>query len=766
MFTLRILCKAMPWLAICLACQSFAAESVSLEVTARQLGQALEQFAEQTSHEVSIEGAVGDQPARPLSGNFTPEEALSLILEPSGLTFVKSGERAFTIKGGVVVASITVSAASRDLAYRATVGATATKTDTLLEDIPQAIQVVPLRLMQDQQVRRLGSALANVSNVQERGTFLGGYEQFAIRGFTLDNRANYFRDGRKYSNFVAPATEVLERVEVLKGPGSVLFGQADPGGIINFVTQQPPRSRETSVRLAGGDQDHQAVNANLGGAVGNKLFYRFIGATEDEDRFRDFVETDRRVLYGSLRYEISRNVSMTFHFDDLESDTVADSGLVAVGDRVVDQSLTTNYNEPWARYDSANTNVGYRLTAVLSPSWQIRQSFNAQRLDRLRIDALPVQVIDQLGTIIRRARQRDQEFNNDFADIQLIGDIQTGSVNHTLMFGAEYVDERNGVQESNDVLLPIAIFDPVHDTPKPTFEPTFRSDSETRTNAFYFQDQIAVGDDWDVIAGVRYDEYESELALANSLGTLSEKSDEDALTYRLGAVWHANRNTSIYGSYSEGFSPNLQSAITIQIFEFLDPEQSKQFEVGTKLSAFDDRFSLTIAAFDLEKSNVLRIDADQTPRLVGVQGHSGIEMDAAGEITPGWTLMGSFAWLDAEIEQDVRFEGNTPQNIADAMGGLWTSYSFQDTLRGLRLSLGLRVVGERNGDDAQSFQLPGYQRLDFGLGYRLTLGRGELDFNAKLENLADEDYYLGAINRNQITPGEPRRFIGSLQYRF
>lgn len=550
----------------------------------------------------------------------------------------------------------------------------------------------------------------------------------------------------------------------------MLFGQANPGGIVNFVTQQAPRDTDFNLKLSGGDQGREALSANYGtGMGGDKLFLRVVGATEKEDRFRDFVETEREVLYGSLRFEATDALSFTFHFDDLKSDTVADSGLVAVGDSVVDQPLSTNYNEPWARYDADNTNIGYRMTALLSSSWQIRHSYNKQKLNRLRIDAHPVLVDEANGLVYRRARQRNQDFDNDFVDLQLIGDLGGDRVRHTLLFGVEHVESVNDARETENIFLPIAINNPEHVFERPEFTPRTGSASELRSQAVYLQDQIDIGERFDLLLGVRYDRYDTEAFAEISPG--GDKAsvfevDSDAVTSRLGVVWHLGESVDLYSGYSEGFVPNLNTRALPP--QYLDPEESSQLEVGARFTSANQKFTLNTALFDLEKSNILRYDsAADVATLIGQQVHRGFELDAAGELLPNWHLTMAYAWLDAEIERDLSFEGNQPQNVAEHSGGLWSSYYVRHgLLDGLRISAGLRLVGERFGDDAESFVLPGYERMDLGLGYQLDLSRGALILNAKLENVTDEAYFLGALGRTQITPGEPRRFLGSVQYRF
>lgn len=746
-------------------------QPISFQINEGLLGPAIKMFTEQANVAVELPEEFRRLKNGPVLGTFTPQEALVLMLRPTGLTFEKSDTNSYIIKLGDINETATVSAATLDLAYRATVGATATKTDSLLTEIPQAIQIVPRELMEDQVVKRLGDALSNMSSVQPLGSFLGAYEQFSVRGFSLNNLGNYFRDGRRYSNFVAPATEVLERVEVLKGPGSVLFGQAAPGGIVNFITMQPPRQRNLDFKLGGGQQGRRFMSLNYGDQIGNseKLYLRLVGSVEDSDSFRDFVETDRRVLYGSLRYEISQAVSLTVHFDDLKSDVVADTGLLAVGDRVIDQPLNTSYNEPWARYDADNRNIGYRLTALLSPSWQIRHSFNAQRLNRVRVDAFPVLINEAQQFVARRARSRDQDFGNDFADAQLIGDVQTGNVRHTLMFGAEYVEDMNAARETRNLFLPISLFNPVHDTEKPEFTPRTGLSSEVVSTSLYFQDQMEIGESFDILLGLRLDDYEiesfTEVAPGGDKVSLFD-ADENALTGRIGAVWHATPFASIYGGYSEGFLPNLDARARPPVY--LDPEESRQFEIGSKFTLLDSKLTLNMALFDLEKTNILQFDpATETSVLIGKQAHKGFELDSAGQLLPGWSVYGSYAWLDADIEDDPIREGNTSANAPEHSSNLWSSYTFQDgQLQGLRFSLGLRTVSSRFGDNEESFVLPGYERVDVGIGYNLQLFGGEMLLNAKLENLTDEKYFVGALRRNQVTPGSPRRFVATAQYRF
>ena len=657
---------------------------------------------------------------------------------------------------------------------------TGTLTPTPILEIPQSVQVIPRQVLEDQQAIDLDDALRNLSGVSVNSTEGRGF-QVSLRGF---DGVPVFRDGfRLYSpndNGDAagqsfPEIANIERIEVLRGPASALFGQVDPGGAINIVSKRPLDEPFAEVELQIGNDGLVRPRIDVSGPLtaDGQLLYRLNAVYLSNEGFRDFDETvERFFISPALTWRMSDRTDLNLQLEYLNDSRPYDPGLVAFGDGVAaiprDRILGESDDAVAGEYLSA----GYTLEHRFSDNWTLRNAFRYIR-DTDDISAtLSFPFIGGLNETtgdLNRVFAEQEVVNETYAlQTNVVGEFATGAIEHTLLFGVDFAWYELQSDSFTDfsVRVPINIFDPAYDVvnrPDRRDAPLTGETIDTDSLRVYLQDQIELLDGLILVAGLSYETVEQT---TTSFPDETESSlDEDAVTPRIGLVYQPLENVSLYANYSRSFLPN--AAITIA-GDPLEPEEGEGFEVGLKTEWFDRRLLATLAYFNLTKQNVATPDP-LDPRFAiatGEQQSQGIELDVIGEILPGWNIIASYSYIDAEVTEDNRFEtGNRLPGVPEHSASLWTTYEIQSgDLEGLGVGLGFNWVGDRQGDLANSFELDSYFLTNAAISYQRDNWRLALNF----ENLFDVDYIAGTprTRTRGIEPGDPFTIIGSFSYQF
>ncbi|MEM1256679.1 MAG: TonB-dependent receptor [Cyanobacteria bacterium P01_H01_bin.21] len=655
---------------------------------------------------------------------------------------------------------------------------TATRTDTPLRDIPQSIQVIPREVLEDQQVIRLGDALRNVSGVV-RGEQISGGPRFITRGF-ID--AVILRDGLRQSfggtrsGFAELSN--LESIEVLKGPASILVGNVEPGGVINLVSKQPLSEPFYNLEFQGGNRELISPSIDLSGPLTDdgRLLYRLNALYRNENSFRDFdTEIERFFIAPTLSWQISDRTDLTLRLEYRDDEAPADLGLVALGDEVADIPFDRVIGEQDDIDREEDLQIAYNFEHRFSDRWKLRNSFSYRNRQE-----------NFSGTFASSPDETTGDLTFNFAtlvtdpqevfDLQtnVVGEFNTGSVEHKVLVGVDLFRENRESTTRFDVFNPITfnIFDPVYGTiPRPSEEDIPISASQTlRQDALgiYLQDQITLLDNLKLLAGVRYDTVEQETVRNPTFfnpNTSESTINDDAFTPRVGLVYQPSEEISLYGSYSTSFVPN--SATTVD-GEIIEPQRGEQFEIGIKTELLEGTLIGNLALFHITKQNVPTTDPDnfRASLPTGEQRSQGIELDIAGEIFPGWNIIANYAYTDADITSDNRGnEGNRLTGVPEHNFNLWNTYDIQaGPLEGLGLGLGVNYVGERFGDDANTFTADGYFLTNAAISYKRDNWRAALN----IRNLFDVDYIesAGRTRTIGIGPGEPFTLIGSFSIEF
>ncbi|MFE4106867.1 TonB-dependent siderophore receptor [Almyronema epifaneia] len=731
-------------------------------------------FIAVTSTPTGIRVAVTGTEAPPAANVTVGAQRLAIALTP-GVPSADAPEAAI---------QITVTGERED--YSVTDAAVGTRTDTPLLEVPQSIQVVPEAVIDDQAAITLNDALRNVSGVQPSfASARSPVTAVIIRGFNSDN---FLINGLSDTTFGDLGVDLsnVDRVEVLKGPASVLYGLGDLGGTINVVTEQPLREPfyEQEYQLNSFGLHRSAIDLSGPLNASQTLLYRLNAAIEFGGSFVDFEEVDSRPFIAPvLSWQIDDDTTFTLEASYLRNNTSADApALPAVG-TVIDNpngeiDLDVNLGEPdLVEVEEQVSRIGYRLEHDLSDNWSIRNEFNGSFFRELTNTVVfPLGLCPDVGslvflcpsldqrTLLRALVDVDTDRDSYTLNNSVTGQFSTGSIDHTLLLGAELSRETVTDRFVANLIAPIDIFDPVY-VPSFIGPEVLRQDLFTRTDALglYVQDQIAFNDNLILVLGGRFDIAGSEVS--DRLAGTDEFQQDEAFSPRLGLVYQPSEDVSLYASYARSFTPQAGQTATGETFE---PERGTQYEVGVKANLLNDQVFATLAFFDLTRNNVLTADPSNSLFQIqtGEQRSRGIELDLQGEVLPGWSLIASYTFTDAEITEDEVFdEGSQLFNVPRHSASLWSVYELQQgDLQGLGFGLGLFFVGDREGNLNNTFELPAYVRSDAMVYYQ----RDQVRFQLNFQNLFDIDYFEASRSGNdlEIVAGEPLTVLGTVSWQF
>ncbi|SMF97568.1 iron complex outermembrane recepter protein [Methylomagnum ishizawai] len=676
----------------------------------------------------------------------------------------------------------------------------ATKTDTPIMDTPAAIQVVPQAVLRDQQAWRVEDAVKNVSGVQQVWQAGGQQQDFVIRGFGTQYAR--FRNGVRLSTLTFDMANV-EQVEVLKGPASMLYGRIQPGGLVNTVTRKPLDIPFYSIQQQFGSYDFYRTTLDATGPItqDGSLAYRFDFGYTDRNSFRDFVSQDQKFVAPTLRWRASPDTEFNLSVEYLDRTLPYDTGLPAVGKRVANVPISNNYGQPGSKFNSDPVNSGlvdFNWSHSFNADWKLQNGVVANWQDTQYREILVAVFQPKLETTsnpqqVRRGVQfEDQNQDTYTTYFNLNGKFETWGLKHTLLVGGDYFSQKTnqsgffGLSALLDPVNPVDYFtyvnlnNPQYPNLSYQFFDNLRKNSPNDFNTqmtswygLYFQDQIALLDNKvQIMGGGRYDwarQYQ---------GTSSESFDdivhnhqsEGHFSPRVGLLYRPWSWLSLYGNYVEGFGVNNGRSADNQP---LAPETAEQFEAGLKTETLDGRLMASMAYFHIDKTNVLALVGENVFSTIGAARSQGIEFDSTGRLTDELSLTASYAYTDARITHDGEGtnQGNRLPNVPEHSGSVWLKYAFSDpVLHGLSLGVGSYISGPRQGDNENSYTLPGYVRADTYAAYTLPVGPTRLTAQLNVNNVFDKRYFYAGqpynASRAWNAPADPLTVLGSLRLEY
>lgn len=658
----------------------------------------------------------------------------------------------------------------QDGGYDPSTATTGTRIEAPLEDLPLSIQVIPREVIEDRQVVRLQELADNVPGVEHYSSYGGlSSNDYYIRGF---HAGESFRNGFRDFTFISPRdTANVERVEFLRGPASVLYGGGfNFSGAVNTITKRPLADSQYELSGTVGNYDFYRPTLDFTGPLTDdaSLLYRLNVAYENADSFRDFVENESVFIAPVLTWQIDPETTLTAEFEYQNYDYVFDRGFFP-SDIVFDLPISRFLWEPdinRAEFDSYY--FGYDFEHRFNDQWRIRQGFGGLISDgginSVSLDNFSAPFVEPDGrTLTRQVNQTDELQENYSLQTELVGEFNTGLVEHNLLFGVEYARYKFAYDFLRAPIDPIDIFDPVYGARPGEFLPNFAEEYGTRNVGVYLQDLIYLTPELITLVGGRFDWGDSFYRDRFTGETLSDTSDTN-FSPRLGLVYKPIEETSLYASWANSYIPTTFGGRS-RTGEAFEPERGEQFEVGIKQSFLNDRLSANLAFYHLERENVSTTDPVDPDFSIqtGEQTSRGIELDLAGEISPGWNMIATYAHTDAFVSEDEDLPiGDRLSGIPRNTASLWSTYEIQSgNLQGLGFGLGLIWVGEREAELPNTdVELPAYFRTDASLFYR----RDNYEAAISVKNLFDEEYYN--TQGFYITPAAPLTVLGTIRVNF
>ncbi len=791
---------------------------IDLEIPAGRLATALNRLVDESGLQIVYDARLTEGlQSRRVSGRYTPEGALRELLADTDLDY-RVRERGTVIleraaqaspppeplaqatpppepeEEVVTLPAITVTASPYDdTSYNVLDASTATKTDTPIMETPVSIQVVPRAVIEDQQAIRLEDALKNVSGVVTGFGFGGLEDTFIIRGFENStnswNVTEVYRDGALVVEGLFSLADV-ERVEVLKGPAAMLYGRLQPGGLINVVTKRPQSQAGYSLEQQFGSFDTYRTTLNATGPVtgDGSLAYRVDFEYLDQDSFRDFAFNEQVFVSPKLTWRISDRTQIDAEYVYFDQDSIVDGGLPVIGNRVANIPRERFLQEPTDRYSNEFQGGGLALTHSVTDNWKFQGKFFKYAATYATDSQVsPTSLDEATGILTRNVFDSEHVYDSIFGMANLTGKFSTWALDHTLLFGADYYDsgfDEDGVfLSAADGVAPINIFNPIYGQGVLTSAGVPNNSSfhiEDSWYGIYIQDQIRFGEQWHLLVGGRYDDASSSQSFTADRSDFAEDSDSE-FTPRVGLLYHPVQWLSLYGSYVEGYH-HANIGRTTDGTD-LEPERSRQYEAGVKGEWWDGRLTSTLTYYHLTKRDITVGHPDPALAVQGFVEQTGearsrgIEFDVHGQLSDDWSLIGSYGYTDVVVTEDQGLDafgnltsgnkGHRLQNVPRHAGSLWIQHKFLEFgWPGLSAGFGVFLASEREGDLANSFQLPGYARLDAALKYSQKVGSSKLTVQFNVNNLLDEDYFVAADDRTSVTPAEPLTFLGSIRLEF
>ncbi|NMF48687.1 TonB-dependent siderophore receptor [Pseudoalteromonas arctica] len=660
-----------------------------------------------------------------------------------------------------------------------------TKTNLDLIKLPQSAQVLTEQLIIDQAARDITDLYRSIAGVSEYS-----YSGVTFRGFRDD--ANVFYDGVRgdpYSGFGVPQLFNVERVEVLKGPASALYGGGEPGGMINYVTKKPSYLEKRELKLTLGNYNTRGASLDMTGGLSDTMAYRLGGFYEEQDSFRNNADSKNTELTGGLLFDLSDSTTLTTSIDYIKQD-LGGNRLRGVpvddnGNFLVDPSY--NANESFDYQDMEALVLQAELNHSFSDDFSV--SSTVRYLDNERdqayhesqnwVDVNGDGVANIDDETIRREYRKQFRANEEISlTTDFVYNVEQGNLEHQFLFGGDYhvVEtqydylraryEADGVANLNIYTLNYGETDPS------TYNLTDLDRDGVDTDRFgvYAQDVISIGEQWTVIAGLRYD-YFKELNKETGFSY-----SDNGVTPRVAVTYQPIENTSVYINYSESFNPTSSGDQEDVVGEGnLDPETGKQTELGMKNRWFDGKIMSTFAVYQINKENVVMSNPDDTGAGDGIAAllnigeveSRGFETTLVGDLSEHWTITANYAYNDTQVVDgvtgdtlsDTFGDGSRFANAPRHQAGLWSRFGL-DSINS-SIAFGANYVSEQVSSDGQ--KVKPFTVFDMSWTSRFD----DVLLSVNINNLFDKEYAVsGFSQRNGHFPGSPREIVGQITYKF
>ncbi|MDR6198016.1 TonB-dependent receptor [Siphonobacter sp. SORGH_AS_0500] len=651
------------------------------------------------------------------------------------------------------------------------------KIDVPIRDLPLSVSSVTVKTIEQRGIDDLGDAMKNTTGVRSNNTY-GGFQHFTIRGFSnFVLLVDGVRDERHNISTSAPNTNLanVERIEVLKGPASVLFGHSALGGIINIVRKQPTADFRANFSTSYGSFNTRRMRAGAGGSINTQLRYRMDFGVSNTDGFRQAgVATNN--AYVALEYTPTSKDYFYLAVGANKDVYRTDSGIpvLAGGALVPGMDITTRYNDPADFLKHTRTDFQLRYVRELTPHLKLSNqlSYSDDNIDYFSTEELSLN--SRLDSITRSFPYYFNHLTKPLQNqLELTYDWNTGKISQKVLLGysLNYLDRKtyNGTIDGPGKFAKIPVVNPIENQGYLNYYDTYYRATIETVHGIYLQDFIRFSEKIKALVGLRYDLFKGDYYTdqvdrerhVTSYGATSTIA-RNALTYRLGLVYQPIEPLSVYASYSTYFKPSRRVAPNGETF---DPETGYQAEVGSRLE-LSSRFSANASIYYMRKDNQVESLSGGIFKRIGSAESKGVEIEAQGNPVAGLDLTAGYTFTQAQYLPFASAEVNpvagnaailAPKHLVNA----WINYTIQQTtLKGLNAGAGFNFQSKAFANAANTYQLPAYKTVDAALGYQMS----RVDIRANVNNLFNERYFTNVILTRQFYPGATRHYLLTISY--
>ncbi|QGA47779.1 TonB-dependent siderophore receptor [Pseudomonas brassicacearum] len=807
LFSTALGVSVVPMLAVA-AQSSVTAGPQSYNITPGPLSDVLNQFARQAGITLaSTPAQTGGVQSPGLKGQYSPDQALSQLLSGSGLVAVSQDGSSYVLQTQTVGSTLELpttnikgfalgNALGSMEGYNATHSQIATKTSTALRETSQSVSVVTREQMDDQGAQTVSQAMRYTPGVLTNPYgATHRYDYVAMRGFNDGSVDNIYLDGLKsmgdsgtYSSMQVDPY-FLERVDILKGPSSVLYGRSSPGGLVALTSKKPQYEAYHQIHATVGTQGQRGMGLDFTGPVDDdkRITYRLIGLADSSDTQFDHNKEKRFALAPTVNIDFSEDTSLTLQaYLQHDPDGGYHGGMPADGTlhQRNGRRISENFfeGEPGVDgYERDQQSFGYQFEHRFNDVFTARQNFryldSKVTNDQVYAYGWTTPTSNELNRYYTGAEEKLHSF---IVDNMLQAEFFTGATKHTVLMGADYQRRKTVVDWTSGSLAPINAFDPTYGNSAITyFSPTSYLRRLEQTGV-YLQDLIEM-DKWRFSLGLRQDWVETSdenriAEFGRPQGTeINDKRTK--LTGRAGALYLFDNGLAPYISYSESFNPNSYAD---SAGNPLPPTDGKQWELGLKYQppGTDDLY--TASLFRIDQENLAtKLPQENFYRAVGAVRSQGLELEAHLQLTEQFKVLGSYTFTDIEYSKSmistlstatdiIENKGNSPTQAPRHMASVWADYKFDSgALDGLRLGGGVRYVGYSWADAENTMKVPSYTLFDASVGYDLgKVGLKGVDVRLNANNLTNESYVASCASLSYCYMGEERNVAATVSYQF
>ncbi|MDB5993459.1 MAG: TonB-dependent receptor [Pseudomonas sp.] len=782
--------------------QLIAAEQASsvraYNLPAAPLASTLNQIASQSGLALSLNPslAAGKTSAQ-VNGQFDGPGALRAALRGTGLQLEQSSTGTYSLvavpegvmalpETAVIGVENTESAWGPVEGYLATRTAAGTKTDTALVEAPRSISIATRQQMDDRSVHSLDDAVRYMPGIT--ASSYGSdtrTDWLRVRGF----EPTQFLDGLPLPKGVyanpKPETWNLDRLALLRGPASSVYGQTPPGGLLDMVSRRPSAESSNEIQVQYGSDNHRQINFASTGKIDDEgqFLYGLSGVVRDSGTQIDHVDNKRYNIAPSLTWNIDDDTTFTLLTQFTRDDTGITSQFLPIqGTRIHSPlgeiSHHKNLGDPdWEYYDRTYYALGYAFEHRLNDVWQFKQNLRYTKSDlsfqALTPGAYPFTQVDANGDVGRSSTSVDEDISQFAVDNNFQGDFATGDIRHTLLIGLDHQRTNTNYTSIFGDGLGTNVITPIYGQPivrPPRSAAFYDYDQKTYQTGLYVQDQMAL-DQWRLTLGGREDWVHTSTKFFNKGDATNTERDKNfsgnaAISYVFDSGFVP------YLSYAESFQPT--SNATASPTESFKPTEGKQWELGIKYQPPGSNTLLTAAVYDLTQKNVSVTTTNaQNVSITSQTGEvkvKGLELEAVSDVTENLKIIAAYTLAKSEVQKGD-FKGNRLQLMPDQQASLWTDYTWHNgVLDGFGIGGGVRYTGNTYGDQGNTElgKANAYTVFDASVHYDLgrldnSLKGASLALNAT--NLFDKEY-ISTCDSFYCYYGDTRSVVASATYKW